>query len=174
MALSNLITVSFTAAELTTLDTAIQNIADVLKNKAVNLTPEQRSQYGSINEENKLLVNKVKDTEEGFPQFHPPFLDLAEFNSDYTARQQIESRVVKLASLSEQLSDTKILLDFDNYNYSISFYRYLKMLSTQEVPGSTSVYENMREVFESQLAAARRAMNEKNAEMQKDQPEEDI
>ena len=174
MALSNLITVSFTAAELTTLDTAIQNIADVLKNKAVNLTPEQRSQYGSINEENKLLVNKVKDTESAFPDLHPAFLDLAEFETDFASRQQIETRAEQLASLSEKLSDTKILLDFDNYNYAVSYYRYIKMLSTQEVPGSTSVYENLRQVYESQLAAARRAMNEKDRQASDAQTPEEV
>lgn len=136
----------------------MQNIATVLEGKAINLTPEQRSQYGSINEENKLLVNKVNDTESNFPQFHPPFLDKTEFDSDYAARQQIESRAEQMESLAEMMTDTKILLDFDNYNYAVSYYRYIKMLSQQEVPGSTSVYENLREVYQSQLAAARAAM----------------
>ena len=140
----------------------------------MNLTPEQRSQYGSINEENKLLVNKVKDTESAFPEFHPAFLDLAEFETDFASRQQIETRAEQLASLSEKLSDTKILLDFDNYNYAVSYYRYIKMLSTQEVPGSTSVYENLRQVYESQLAAARRAMNEKDRQASDAQTPEEV
>lgn len=174
MALTNLMNVSFTEAELATLNQAIQSISGVLNGKVVNLTPDQRQQYGSINEENKLLVNKVKDSEANFPEFHPSWLDKDEFDADYTARSQMESLVERLQSIAEKFTDTKILLDHDNLNYAVSYYRYIKMLSTQEVPGSTSVYENLRQVYESQLAAARRAMNEKNAEMQKDQPEEDI
>jgi len=43
MAFENLISVTFTAAELQTLDTALNNIATVLKGKTVNLTPFRTS-----------------------------------------------------------------------------------------------------------------------------------
>ncbi|WP_229048776.1 hypothetical protein [Chryseobacterium arthrosphaerae] len=60
MALDNLISVSFTTEELSKLDQALQTIGTVLSGKTINLTPEERQQYGSIAEQNKLFVNKVK------------------------------------------------------------------------------------------------------------------
>ena len=48
MALDNLISVSFTDEELTKISTAIEQINTILKGKAINLTPEDRRQYGSI------------------------------------------------------------------------------------------------------------------------------
>lgn len=159
MALSNLLSVNFTAADLEKLDVAMVHIQEVLDGKAINLTSEQRSLYGRINEENKILINRVKDMDEINAEMHPPFLDQSEFDADYAARQQLERRADKLTKLTEMLVDTKTLLDYDNYNYAISYYRYIKMLSTQEVPGSTTVYQNLREVYESQISASRKALN---------------
>ena len=147
MALENLISISFTEAELTQLDQAISSIEAVLQGKTINLTPEQRQQYGSIAEQNKLFVNKAKSYMEQYPQYVPPFLDKAEYDKDYAARQQIESRMQRLASVTEQLSDTKILLDFDNYHNSITFYRNMKYLSGENVSGTNVIYDDMKQFF---------------------------
>ena len=147
MALENLISVEFTRAELTQLDDALSTIENVLRGKTINLTPEQRQQYGSIAEQNKLFVNKAKGYMEQYTQYVPPFLDKAEYDKDYDARQQMESRMQRLNSLTEQFSDTKILLDFDNYHNSITFYRNVKFLSGENMPGTTVVYEDMKQFF---------------------------
>jgi len=147
MALDNLISLSFSADELNQLDQALQTIETVLSGKTINLTPDQRQQYGRIAEQNKLFVSKAKTYMEQFPQHVPGFLDKAEFDRDYAARQQIELRLQRLSSLEEQLSDTKVLLDHDNYHSSISFYRSIKFLSGENVPGSNVIYEDMRQFF---------------------------
>ena len=147
MALENLISVEFTNAELTKLDDAISIIESVLLGKTINLTPEQRQQYGSIAEQNKLFVNKAKGYMEQYPQYVPPFLDKAEYDKDYDARQQMESRMQRLNSLTEQFSDTKILLDFDNYHNSLTFYRNVKYLSSENVPGTNVIYDDMKQFF---------------------------
>lgn len=147
MALDNLISVSFSKTDLETIDKAIQDIQSVLTGKTINLTPEQRQQYGRIAEQNKLFVNKAKIYMEQYPQYVPPFLDKAEFDKDYTAREQIEQRLQQMDSLAEQLSDTKVLLDHDNYHNSISFYRNIRFLSEENVPGTNVIYDDMRQFF---------------------------
>ncbi|GIM54199.1 hypothetical protein [Capnocytophaga cynodegmi] len=67
MAFENLIQVSFTDEELGKIDAALQTIETVLKGKTVNLTPDERRQYGSIAEQNKLFVNKCKELMEQYP-----------------------------------------------------------------------------------------------------------
>lgn len=147
MAFENLISISFTPTELQDLDAALQKIAAVLQGKTVNLTPEQRQQYGSIAEQNKLFVNKAKELMEQNPSHIPSFLDKAEFDKDYAARQQIESRLMNIAGLTEQMSDTKVLLDHDNYFNALSFYRNVKFLSQENVPGTTNIYKELRQFF---------------------------
>lgn len=147
MALDNLISLNLAAADLTKLDQAILAIETVLVGKTINLTPEERQQYGSIAEQNKLFVNKVKTYMDQFPQYIPNFLDKAEFARDFLAREQVEQRLNKLSLLTEQLSDTKVLLDHDNYHNAITFYRNLKYLSGENVPGTNVIYEDMRQFF---------------------------
>lgn len=147
MAFENLISIQFTEAELAQLDAAMASIAQVLRDKTINLTPEQRQQYGRIAEQNKLFVNKAKEYMEQNMQHVPAFIDKAEFDQDFQARTQIESRITQLQGLVEQLSDTKTLLDHDNYHNAITFYRNIRFLSQENVPGTTTLYEGMRQFF---------------------------
>ena len=147
MAFENLISIQFTEAELAQLDAAMASIAQVLRDKTINLTPEQRQQYGRIAEQNKLFVNKAKEYMEQNMQHVPAFIDKAEFDQDFQARTQIESRITQLQGLVEQLSDTKTLLDHDNYHNAITFYRNIKFLSYENVPGTTTLYEGMKQFF---------------------------
>ena len=147
MAFENLISIQFTESELAQLDAAMASIAQVLRDKTINLTPEQRQQYGRIAEQNKLFVNKAKEYMEQNMQHVPAFIDKAEFDQDFQARTQIESRITQLQGLVEQLSDTKTLLDHDNYHNAITFYRNIRFLSQENVPGTTTLYEGMKQFF---------------------------
>lgn len=147
MALENLISISFTEKELETLDHHIDGIKKVLAGKTVNLTADQRQQYGRIANQNKLIVDKSKNYMEQHPDWVPRFVDKEEFDKDYQARTQIENRVQQLENLSQQLIDTKTLLDHDNYNNALSFYRMVRYLAGENEPGSKSVYEDMKVLF---------------------------
>lgn len=148
MAFDNLISLTFSENDLTTIDQAIQTIESVLSGKTINLTAEQKQQYGSIAEQNKLFVNKAKGYMEQYVQHVPNFLDKVEFDRDYVARQQIESRLQRLSSVAEQLSDTKVLLDHDNYHNAITFYRNIKFLSNENVPGTNVIYDDLKQFFD--------------------------
>lgn len=82
------------------------------------------------------------------------FLDKTEFDSDFAARQLVESRLQRLSSVTEQLSDTKVLLDHDNYHNAITFYRNVKYLSGENVPGTNVIYEDMKQFFDTSSASA--------------------
>ena len=147
MSLNNLASVSFTTAELNQLDDAITQINTVLKDKTINLTPEQRQQYSRINEQNKLFVNKAKLIMEQNPTLVPSFIDKEEYDKDFAAREALEQRLLQLKGLTEQMSDTKILLDYDNYHDSITFYRNIKYLAGENVPGTTALHKEMAQFF---------------------------
>jgi hypothetical protein len=147
MPLKDLIQNQLTAADITAINKAITDIETVLKNKTVNLTPDERQKYGSINEQNKLLVNKVNEYHLKMPQFDSPKINWAEFESDLAIRTELEGLVNRMASASEQLSDTKILHDNDNYQQSLSQYSYISFLAEQNEPGITTVKEDMAQFF---------------------------
>jgi hypothetical protein len=147
MGLENLIQVSFTDEELQKINGAFQEIVSVLEGKTVKLSAEERRQYGSIAEQNKLFVNKAKELMGQYPQFVPQFVKKDEFDRDYQARVHVEGLLQRLKSISEQLSDTKILLDHDNYNASLSFYRHLRYLNEENMPGIKSVFDALKQFF---------------------------
>lgn len=144
---ANLMSVVFTAEELTQLDEAIGKIEQLLVGKTRNLSLEERQQFGRIAEQNKLFVNKVKDYMEEYPQYIPPFVDKPEFDRDFESRKVIEKRLMRLDGITEQLSDTKILLDNDNYTNALTFYRNIRYLSKEDVPGTTTIVQDLSQFF---------------------------
>lgn len=147
MALDNLISVVITDDEVTQVNSGVASINTVLAGKTVSLTPDQRRQHGRIANQNKLLVDKAKMYMEQNTQWIPGFLDKLEFDRDYDARTKIEMMLTRLENLTQQLIDTKTLLDHDNYNNSLSFYRYLRYLANENEPGAGTAYRDMKQLF---------------------------
>ncbi len=147
MSFENLAQVTFTEEELNRIDQALTDLEVVFNGKMSKLSSEERQQYGSIAEQNKLFVNKAKELMEQYPQYVPTFLNKEEFNRDYQARMIIESKLLRLKHLTEQLADTKILLDHDNYSNALTFYRNLKFLNGENIPGIKALYESLKQFF---------------------------
>ncbi|MEW7292965.1 hypothetical protein [Aquimarina sp. 2304DJ70-9] len=154
MALENLISIDFKKEELKELDHHMTGIQNIFKGKTVNITPEQRRQYGSIGNHNKLIVDKAKNYMEQHPDWIPRFLDKEEFDRDHKTREQVESRAQLLNNLSQQLLDTKTLLDHDNYTNALSFYRMMRFLAGENEPGAKPVYEDMKVLFNKSTATS--------------------
>ena len=132
----------FSATEKTAVNTAITALENALTNKLANLTPEERQQYGSVNEQNKLIINKVKDYQESQPALCSPDVDWAEFLNDYDSRTFIQTAIQRLQSLEKGLANAKILHDWDNYQAALTDYDFAKYkANTQAVGYETKVSE---------------------------------
>ncbi len=59
MPFSNLISTHYIEEEKNAVNAALATIEASLSSKFINLSPEERQKYGSISEQNKLIVNKV-------------------------------------------------------------------------------------------------------------------
>ncbi len=147
MPLKDLIQNQLTPENLEQVNAGLTAIEAIIKNKTVNLTPEERQKYGSINEQNKLLVNKVNDFHISQPQFDTTKVEWAEFENDFAIRSALEKIILRLQSISEQLDDTKVLHDNDNYQQSLSQYAYISFLAEQNEPGVTTLKEEIAKFF---------------------------
>lgn len=147
MPLKDLLQSQLTPANITAINAALASIETTLSGKTVNLTPEERQKYGSINEQNKLLVSKVNDYRQSQPQFNSPQVDWTEFQNDLAARTSLDSFLNRLDSITEQISDTKILHDNDNYQQSLTQYSYVSYMANENVPGTTSIKEDLGQFF---------------------------
>ena len=82
MPLSNLNNAHLTQAQVTASQDALTALENALSMLTVTLTASERSTYGSVNEQNKLLINKVWDYRQNSPNLSSPDLDWAEFEND--------------------------------------------------------------------------------------------
>ncbi len=147
MPLNDLIQNQLTTADTDTIANALGNIEAAISQKMVNLTAEERQKYGSINEQNKLFVNKVNDVHNSQPQFDSSKVDWAEFANDFAIRQTLENIITRMKSIAEQLDDTKILHDNDNYQQALSQYSYISYLANENEPGVTTIKDEIAQFF---------------------------
>ena len=147
MPLKDLIQNQLTVADTDAIAKALTDIENAIKAKTVNLTPDERQKYGSINEQNKLFVNKVNDLHSSQPQFNSNKVNWPEFESDFAIRSSLENIMLRMKSIEEQLDDTKILHDNDNYQQSLSQYSYISYLANENEPGVTTLKEELAQFF---------------------------
>jgi hypothetical protein len=147
MPLKDLIQNQLSIADVDNINKEIDNIQLAITGKMVNLTPEERQKYGSINEQNKLLVNKINDVHNSHPQFDSVKVNWAEFTADFAIRSTLEKLISRLKTITEQLDDTKILHDNDNYQQALSQYSYISFLADQNEPGITTIKEDIAQFF---------------------------
>ena len=142
MSFNNLDNRHFSATEKTAINTVLANLELALADKLANLSAAERQQFGSVNEQNKLIINKVKSFHDAQPTLSSPDIDWVEFNSDYDTREYLQAAIQRLQSLIDGLGNAKILHDYDNYQDSLTDYDFAKYkASTNAVGFQTKVAE---------------------------------
>ena len=147
MSITNLNNTHLTAAQLTDAQDALTQLETALQVINVNLSAEDRQKYGSINEQNKLFVNKVYDFNESQPTLSSPDVDWEEFNRDFTSRTNLEAIIARLDSLSTKLKNAKILHDYDNYQAALTDYAYTNYKAGTASPGFETKLNETKQFF---------------------------
>ena len=137
----------FSETEKTDITAALQVLQAALAGKLAVLTPEERQQYGSVNEQNKLIINKVKDYRTSRPDLSSPEVDWEEFDKDYGSRDFLQSITEQITELARGLDNAKILHDWDNYQASLIDYQYTRYRNDSSSPGYHTKHEEIRQFF---------------------------
>ncbi len=137
----------FSDQEKTTLETLMTQLETGFAGKLANLTPDERKQYGSVNEQNKLIINKVKELADNQPDLKSPDIDWQEFNADYESRRFLESMLGRIERLFNDMTSAKILHDYDNYKDSLTEYEYSKYRNNMETPGFAVKVKELKQFF---------------------------
>ena len=145
--MENLISVEFTPAETAQINAALDTIKGIIINKVINLTPEQRQEFGKVGNERANFIVKSLGYMLQRPDLVPNYIDIAEFQKDVNARQAIIPLLNRVTEIQEMFNDTNLLLGADVFNTAIAFYRNVKIASQQNVPGSTNIYQDLQYDF---------------------------
>ena len=122
MALKNLSPLHYTATERASALTALTAIETALGAKFKSLSTEERIKYGSVQEQNKLFINKVKDLRNSQPILSCPDVDWTEFLADVDSREFLQNLIMRLETLAKNLKNNKILHDYDNFQAALIDY----------------------------------------------------
>ena len=147
MSLKNLISVGYTQEEVDQINQHLAGIQEIIKGKVINHSPEERQQYGRINDRTENWIVKVDSHMKQRPELVPFYINKEEFDKDMEARNKMKPILNSIASLQESLDDTSKLLSHDIYNTAISYYRNIKIIAQQDVPGTTTIYEDLKSQF---------------------------
>lgn len=147
MPLTNLNSAHLTEAQVTAAQNALTELENALAIITVQLTPEDRQKYGSINEQNKLLVNKVKDFRQSNPNLSVSDVDWDEFDKDFASRNVFESLINRLNALAIKLQGAKILHDYDNYQAALDDYAYTTYRAATGADGYENKYNELKQFF---------------------------
>lgn len=126
---------------------AINRLEGILNPKLSTLTPEERTTYGSVNEQNKLIINKVKDLRSLQPDLSSPDVDWVEFDNDYESRSFIQGIMIRFDNLRVGLISSKVLHDWDNFQDSLTDYDYTKYKESRNVLGYQAKALELRQFF---------------------------
>ena len=142
MSFTNFDSRHFDDTEKTAVNTALASLELAVSSKLANLSAAERQQYGSVNEQNKLIINKVKGFNDAQSTLSSPDVDWQEFNNDFDTREFLQTAILRLQSLIDGLGNAKILHDYDNYQASLTDYDFAKYkASTNSVGFQTKVAE---------------------------------
>lgn len=147
MSITNLNNTHLTTAQVTSTTTALAALETELAIINVNLSAEDRQRYGSINEQNKLLVNKAMDYHNNQPALQTPHVDWTEFAKDYASRNNLEGMIARLESLTTRLKNAKILHDYDNYQAALADYAYTSFMAGTGTTGYETKMNEMKQFF---------------------------
>ena len=147
MSFSDNIQRHLSATERSQVDALLLQLEVLLLPKTQNLSPEERQQYGSVNETNKLFINKVRDYRQTEPNLSSPQVDWVEFEADFQDRVFLDTRLNRIASLAQSLKDAKILHDYDNYKNALVDYTYCKYMDGTGTPDYEIKYQECKQFF---------------------------
>lgn len=147
MPFENLSTVHYTTVQKTAALEAITALEAALAANFKNLTAEERKKYGSINEQNKLIVNKVNDYLVNQPQLASSEVEWEEFRKDFSSRANLEALIARLDNLSTKIKNAKILHDYDNYQAALTDYAYTAYKAGTSAPGYETKQNDLKQFF---------------------------
>lgn len=148
MPISNLNNDHFTQSEMDSINKAWQDILAVLTAKSRNLTPEERQKFGSVSEQNKLVVQKTLDYHANQPHLDSSDVDYNELIADWADRSFLAGFIAKMAEAGNICNNIRITHDYDAYKAAQTDYDFTKYkMGTSPGAGWESKYDDLLPFF---------------------------
>lgn len=147
MSINNLNNQHLTDAQMEAITQALVQLENALKPLQINLTPEERSKFGRVNEQNKLFVNKVHDFARDQADLRSPDVNWDEFFKDFKSRAFFENVMNRIESSLIKVKNVKITHDFDNHQDALNDYAYTSYKAGSKAVGYEAKHKELKQFF---------------------------
>ncbi|MDE2201245.1 MAG: hypothetical protein KGJ38_00830 [Burkholderiaceae bacterium] len=127
----NLISYQLTPADLAAVDGALKTLEDRLAS-LIDLTPAQRRTLVKMGNKSEAFARQAVEVLNHNPYLLPGNFDLAELRRDLAGFDQLRSRLVRVASLYQRMSDSQLALGSDVMSGAMEGYALLKLAGQGE------------------------------------------
>jgi hypothetical protein len=146
MATKNLVSASLTAANISSIKTAMQTISDKMP-FLISLTDAQRRGGLKLGDKTFGFVDKVMDYSKTNSDMVPAYLDLTELTTDYQLFKDLSEILRILKPLEQSIEDTATEAGIEALAASLVFYGSVKAATKQGVQGAKAIYEDLQKRF---------------------------
>jgi len=145
--MKNIIESQLSEADQTAINGLITSLETALAGKLRMLDAAERSRYGSINQQNKLVVDIARDYHQNQPAMSSPDVDWTEFEKDYQARMFMGTCINRLSAIVRDLESTKIMHDYDNFQDALDDYGYSRYRNGAGETGYSAKVGDFKQYF---------------------------
>jgi hypothetical protein len=152
MAMPDKMGIAFTNAEITTLQTAFNDILTLMNGKKiVQLTADERKAAQSISETRlPYTQNAINVLAADFPDLRPGFMPYADAQNDMDATGTLRELAALRNEVNDRMIDFSLASEHFAYQYMRVFYNGAKQALAVSTPGANTVVDALAPLFEAQ------------------------
>ncbi|MDO4782357.1 MAG: hypothetical protein Q4A09_03960 [Capnocytophaga felis] len=147
MAKDNYISIEFSQEELDKMDNLLSQLEEIVKDKFISLTPEERMEHARVGNKTEDWISRVKIFMGQYPDLVLRHIDVEEFNRDYKARQALLPLLRRLQAITNRVDDTTLLLGSDLHHNAITFYKGVRAMAQTNAPNAQTIYDDLKTRF---------------------------
>ncbi len=152
----NLISLSFTPEDVTTIDAAVSTLEEKLT-RLIELSVDERRGLNKMGDKSEAACRQTLLVLAQNPQILPPSFELAEAQRDLVALDQLRQFSVRIHQLAARLDDTEMALGSDILSAALEGYTFAK------AAGKGVALDALRESMASRYSHRRKPSEARNA-----------
>jgi hypothetical protein len=134
-------------ATLTQVYGQIEAVKTALAPYTLALTPQERRAMLKMGDRSLAFVEKTHDYARDNPTLVPSYLNMDDFDKDFSDAHGLWSLLTAIRQLEETVSDTIMIAGSEAYHAALAVYHNVQAAAKQDIPGAKAVYENLKPHF---------------------------
>jgi hypothetical protein len=147
MSTPNQISVEIPEAIITSVLQKLTECKNELSPYLQGLTAEERHDLFKLGDKTVATVQKTQSYVVTNPEFVPAYMDVREFNRDYSVVNQLKPIEDLVQQLGVDVSDTRMLAGSEALQQALLYYGQVREADSKGVPSARAIYEDLQPRF---------------------------